>query len=218
MFCVRDAPRAISMEISAALSAELKCLTDALDQPGIDLQQLLTGLADETRRAVDSFRGLTVIQVIDGYPATFTIFSKNDGGSGPMATSASSVRLPLDGVGAAEPGSAIIFYAANPGAFTDFGADLAFSLGLPLTVLVLDGHLAPADPGPSLRDLSHVNQALGILLDGGYLLPEARIELRRLADAGGDGVAAAAARLIAGTGRGPDGRGPPSSGDRSPGP
>jgi hypothetical protein len=84
--------------------------------------------------------------------------------------------------------------------------------------LVLDGHLAPADPGPSLRDLSHVNQALGILLDLGYLLPEARIELRRRAEAGGDGMTAAAARLIAGTGRGPDGRGPPSLANESPGP
>jgi len=206
------------MEIPAALSAELKCLTDALDQPGIDLQDLVTGLAEQTRRAVESFRGLTVIQVIDGYPATFTIFSKHDAGSGPMATSASSVRLPLDGIGAAEAGSAIIFYAANPGAFIDFGADLTFALGLPLGVLVLDAHLSASAAGSTLRDLSHVNQALGILLDLGYLLPEARIELRRLADADGKGMAAAAAQLIDVTGRGPDGRGPPSSGDTSPRP
>jgi hypothetical protein len=185
------------MEISAALSAELSSLTEALDAPGIDLQQLLTGLVLECSHAVSSMQGLTVVHIIDGYPAMFTIFLNTAATSNQAARAArSSLWLPLDAISAAEFGSGIAFYAARAGAFVDFGADLAFSLGLPLEAVIRDEHLIPPLRDSTLSDLSRVNQAIGILLDQGFPPAEARVELRRRAEAEGEELAVAATRII----------------------
>ena len=46
------------MEFPASLSAQLSELTDALDDPGTDLQAILAVLIDDVTAAVPSFLGL----------------------------------------------------------------------------------------------------------------------------------------------------------------
>ena len=168
------------MEISAALVADLTSLTDSLDQPDTDLEALLRALADDTRRAVRSYLGLTMTLIVDGYPVTLTAMDEF-ADPGDIATSA---LLPLPALCDAEPGSVIVFYAGKAGAFVDFAADLSFALGLGLDVIVLDEHLTPPRAVSGLTglvEMSQVNQAIGILIERGHTPEGARTELHRFA-------------------------------------
>ena len=60
------------MNIPAEPPADLRSLTDALDEPGIDLEGLLRALLEDIRLAVPSYLGLTITSIIDGYPVTLT--------------------------------------------------------------------------------------------------------------------------------------------------
>jgi hypothetical protein len=179
------------MEIPAALAADLKALTDALDEPGTDLEAILRTLGADARSAVDSFRGLTMTLIIDSSPLTLTTMDPVD-----VAT---SLRLPLDALCDVEPGSELVLYADKPGAFVDLAADLSFALGLAPEVVTLDDDLNPAS-GPAgmvgLTEMSHVNQAIGILIDQGHLPVSARTELDRLAQQAQTTLHVAAQRLI----------------------
>ena len=173
--------------VSAALVADLKALTDVLDEPGVDFEELLRTLAADTQRAVDSYLGLAMTLVIDGYPVTLTAIHPAD-----IAT---SMRVPLDVLGDADPGSVLVLYAAKPGAFVDLAADLSFALGLSPGIVILDDDLTPTNVSPGLiglAELAQVNQAIGILIKRGHLPDDARAELHRLADHGHTTVAAAA--------------------------
>ncbi|MCW2528033.1 MAG: hypothetical protein JWM76_2893 [Pseudonocardiales bacterium] len=180
------------MEISAALAADLKSLTDALENPGVDIETQLRLLSVGIRTTVSSFCGVTMIVVIDGFTAAFTV-TDHSSSSVPVL---SSLRLPLDLISPAEPGSAIVFYATNAGAFVDLAADLAHALVVPLESVAVDTHLDPPEAQPSLKDLSRINQAIGVLLDRGYTATEARTELTRLATAGATTIAATAERIV----------------------
>jgi hypothetical protein len=182
------------VEISAALSADLKALTDLLEEPGTDLEATLQALAADTRQAVDSYLGLTMTLVIDGYPITFTTVE-------PVEVE-TSLRLPLSALGDARLLGALVFYAGKPGAFVDLAADLSFALGLSTGVVVLDEDRTPtSDPAgltglTGLAQMSQVNQAIGILIGRGHLPDTARTELRRLADLAQTTLHAAARQLI----------------------
>jgi hypothetical protein len=179
------------MEIPAALAADLKALTDALDEPGTDLETLLRTLAADARNAVDSFRGLTMTLIIDGYPITLTTMDPVDVGA--------SLRLPLKALCDVEPGSELLLYADKPGAFVDLAADLSYALRLTPDVVTLDDDLNPAsDPTRlnGLTEMSSVNQAIGILIDRGHLPDSARTELDRLAHQAQTTLHAAAQQLI----------------------
>ena len=184
------------MEISAALVADLTSLTDSLDQPDTDLEALLRALAEDTRRAVRSYLGLTMTLIVDGYPVTLTAMDEF-ADPGEIAT---SVLLPLPAVCDAEPGSVIVFYAATAGAFVGFAADMGFALGLGLDALTLDEHRIPPGEGSSrtgLVDMSQVNQAIGILIERGHTPERAGTELRRYARLAQITAPAAARQLIA---------------------
>jgi hypothetical protein len=184
--------------VSAALVADLKALTDVLDEPGVDLEQLLRTLAVDAQRAVDSYLGLAMTLIIDGYPITLTAIDAVD-----IAT---SLRLPLDVLGDADPGSVLVLYAAKPGAFVDLAADFSFALGLSPGIVALDDDLTPTNVSPGLiglAELAQVNQAIGILIERGHLPDGARAELHRLADRGHTTVAAAARQVISITRPGP---------------
>jgi hypothetical protein len=182
------------VEISAALSTDLKALTDLLDEPGTDLEATLQALAADTRQAVDSYLGLTMTLVIDGYPITLTTVE-------PVEVE-TSLRLPLSALGNAGLLGALVFYAGNPGAFVDLAADLSFALGLGPDVVALDQDLTPiSDPAgltglTGLAEMSQVNQAIGILIERGHMPDSARTELHRLANLAQTTPHAAAHQLI----------------------
>jgi hypothetical protein len=179
------------MEIPAALAADLKALTDALDEPGTDLETLLHVFGADTRRAVDSYLGLTMTLIIDDFPVTLTTMDPVD-----VAT---SLRLPLNALCDVGPGSELVLYADKPGAFVDLAADLSFALGLTEGVVTLDDDLNPVS-GPAgmdgLTKMSHMKQAIGILIARGHLPDSARTELDRLANQAQTTVHIAAQQLI----------------------
>jgi hypothetical protein len=178
-------------KISAALAADLKLLTDSLDEPGIDLEALLQALAVGTSAAVDSYLGLMMTLVIDSFPFTLTTM-------GPVDV-ATSLRLPLNVLCDVEPGSVLVLYASRPGAFVDLAADVGFALGLAPDVVTLDGDLSPtSDAGGlnGLAEMSQVNQAIGILIEQGHVPESARDELHHMAARTQTTLHAAAEELI----------------------
>ena len=187
------------MDISAALAADLASLTDALDDPDIDLTDLLSQVDRDASLAVGSYLGLSVTLTVNDAPLTLTAF---DPAVDP-AHVASSVLVPLPG-GPTGPGDSdalrVVFYAATPGAFVDFAADLCFALGLPLTACPIDEHLTPEIPSVGSTDLAQltlINQAIGVLLERGHTPSTAQAELHRLADLDSGHLHHAAAAVIA---------------------
>jgi len=175
----------------AALARDLASLTAMLATPGADLEALLAGLADRMRRAVPSYVGLSMTVVMDGCPITLA--------ATPGGEVATSMRLPLTALGAAEAGSVVVFYAAQPGAFVDLAADAEFAAGDGDGLVVLDDelHRPPAVSGLAGLDiLSAVNRAIGHLIGDGYHPEEAGAELDRRARIAGVSRHAAALRVV----------------------
>jgi hypothetical protein len=171
------------MKISAALVADLGILTAALDEPAADVLHSLHRLGGDAQAAVPTFLGLSVI--VDGSDPPFTFSTVEDGAADNVRT---SLRLTLPagvGEGRAGPLVALIFYAARPGTFVDLAADLAWLTGRPPSDFALDQHLsAPAgsDAGTSLRAVSVINQAIGVLIYRGYTPRQAHSKLDTQAD------------------------------------
>ncbi len=191
--------RSAGSHVPTALSADLATLSAELGDTSVDLQGLLEDLADRVRATVSCYLGMSATIVVDGHPMTMTVMDE----SADPADVASSARLPLTALIAAEPGC-IIFYAAHAGAFVDLAASLNTILGLGQDVLVIDENLvsahtsAPDSAGLSgLADLSAINQACGILIGRGLSPDAARTELLNLALAGAVTEPVAAERLIA---------------------
>jgi hypothetical protein len=196
------------MAISAALSADLTTLTQALDYPGADVETLLRQLDDDTRTVVASYVGLRVTIVVDGDPVTLTTvrdLAQRD-------SIVSSLTLRLNALRASEPGNVLILYASEAGVFLNFAADItqAFRLGPDDVALDQDLTLSADQSDPSgierhsvLEQRSVVNQAIGVLRGRGYTLDDARAELHRLARDTQTTVYAAAQRLIHAIGQRP---------------
>jgi hypothetical protein len=183
------------VEVSAELSADLSLLTAALDQPDIDLETLLRRLADTITSAVDSYLGVSVTLVVDDHPLSLTMLQDD----AEQSDIASSVLMPLPRLCSAEPGSVLVFYAAKAGAFVDFAADISYVLKLEPGVLVLDKDLTLSPElgkVSGLRQLSRLNQAIGILIEDGHTPEAATAELNRLARSNHTTPSGAAQRLI----------------------
>ena len=102
--------------------------------------------------------------------------------------------FPLDV--AVDEGTCIVFYAVTSGAFVDLAADLRWATGLPAQAILLDQHLHPPDicsAVTGLRELSIVNQAVGMLIERGGTAESALAELERHAES-----RATAVQLVAG--------------------
>lgn len=183
------------MDFSAALAAELAILAEALDGAGSDPATSLNQLTTDLRRAVPSYLGLTVLLAGIEQPVELTVLP--DGVAGIVT----SVLVPLSGPAERRPAVALILYAGTAGAFVDLAADLAWLTGFGLAEFVLDRHLAVPlgrDGGESLRSISLINQALGVLIGQGYLPESAHHELEaRAALAGTTRLAIADAILAA---------------------
>ena len=186
------------MEISAALAADLGLLTDALNDPDIDIIAVLRLMARDLKSAVDSFAGLSLSVLSGDQLMSFTAMERGSG----LATVVSSMRLPLavlpgaDGTG----DGSLILYAGRAGAFVDLAADLSWLTGHELGRFTLDQHLhlPPNDgAGRGLREASAINQAIGVLIGRGFTPEEAARELAARAAAAGSTRYAIAETLLA---------------------
>ncbi|BBY34424.1 hypothetical protein BST33_13995 [Mycolicibacter minnesotensis] len=165
------------MDITAALAADLAALTEILDDPDFDLTDTLLQLAGNTKLAVRSYLGLTVLITAFGRQSSFTVLESGT----ELGDIVTSMRLPMtpavsDAI--AGPFAVLILYAGNPGAFVDLAADLAWLTGLALSEFVLDQHRVPPQPAPGgLAASSLIDQAIGVLIARGYTLEHADREL-----------------------------------------
>jgi hypothetical protein len=173
------------MKIGAALAADLRMLTAALDEPDADVLQSLHHLGVDALAAVPSYLGLSV--AADGSVPPFTFTTLEGSAAEDVRT---SLRLTLPGVGdgQASPSVALTLYAGTPGAFVDLAADMAWLSGRPPGDFALDQHLSvPAGSGDATRlgVASIVNQAVGVLIGRGYTPKEAHRKLGIRADGEG---------------------------------
>jgi hypothetical protein len=179
------------VEFSRNLMTHLDALTEALDGSGDDLATILTVLADDLTVDISSFAGLSITVPVGGQPVTITAMHSD--------TAATSMLLQLT---AETGGGHIVFYAHNPGAFTDLAADAHTMLGPHGGDIMVDGHLPPptavaAQAGLAfLADRATIDQAIGFLIERGDPPELARAELRRLADAAGSSEASAAQQIL----------------------
>lgn len=166
------------MNITAALAADLRLLTAALDEPGTDIAATLHQLAADTTAGVPSYLGLSVM--VSRSDPLFTSTYLIDGVVAGDVRTSLQLRLPGLGDGRSPPTVAIIVYAGSPGAFVDLAADLAWLTARPLADFILDQHLvipAGSVTGGQLRAASAINQAIGVLVGRGYTPQQADWEL-----------------------------------------
>jgi hypothetical protein len=170
------------VEISAALAADLALLSQALEDPGVDLEAGLRAFTVTVKRAVSSYTGMTMTITLDGHDISFTVH--DDTTPRPASRPAASLLVPLAGPTPTDADSTLLLYAATPGAFVDLAADLSYALGIGLTDLILDAHLDPPADDVGVDGLAHhraINQAIGVLIGRGHTPEAARHELHRLA-------------------------------------
>lgn len=188
------------MKITAALAAELALLTQALDVPGTDVAESMTRLAAAAQRAVDSYLGLCVAITAKSEQLDLTVL--DEGVDAASVRTSLLVPLPpatIDGI-TTTASVALILYAATPGAFVDLAADLAWLTGREPAEFRLDEHRSPphSAANPALAALSHINQALGVLIGRGSTPEQAQRDLHaRAANAGTDILQAAKSILAA---------------------
>jgi hypothetical protein len=178
--------------LSAGLVPGLTILTAALDDPAIDLTTSVQQVAAAVVSAVPAYVGLSLHIDLPGEQVVVVVMD----GIIVNADIGTSLRIPLF----REPiagNVALVLYGSTPGAFVDLHADLSWVAGRAGSGLVLDHDLAvPAESTAGLANLSAVNQAIGILIAGGYT-PEQAIEaLDELAASGEVPSHAVARRLL----------------------
>lgn len=186
------------MDVPAALAADLGLLSAAIQDSGGGLEPGLRSLVKDLRRAVGSYLGLTMTIAVDGNEISFTLSEPTE--------AATSLRIPLPAVAGSPAGSALVLYAATPGAFVDLAADLAWTLALDPSALVLDEDLGmpvSSDGVIGLREHATINRAIGALMERGHSLHSARTELHRRAAPHSGNVPAVAQRILNGLRRPP---------------
>lgn len=170
----------LAMDLPHSLADDLDVLTEALGDPVLDLEAVLTVLTDDLTAAVPSFLGLSMTLQVDEKPFTLNSFT------GPFGEEArASLWLPLVPRGAPRPSGDVIFYGWANDAFSDL-ADDARSMFAFDGHAVMDRHLpritAAGQVGiRGLREFSDINQAIGVLISMGHTAWEAQIELHRRA-------------------------------------
>jgi hypothetical protein len=188
------------VDLSRALANELAVLTGALDDPEVDLQELVHRLGAVVGVSVSSFLGLRLTVVVDGYPFTLTAMGRGAGGTGPVV--GASVLIALATATRPGPRSSGVFYAGTPGAFVDLAADAARQDPTPGAV-ILDAHLDdpdgehPVSGSSGWAEISVINQALGVVMGGGRTLAQARVVLDARAAVSGLGIVVTAAAVVA---------------------
>ena len=177
------------------LAADLAALAEALHEAESDLADELKQLLRTSQGAVPSCQGLSITITSRGQAVVFTLL---EDGVGPRHIR-TSILLPLPLFTATEEGSSLVLFGTRPGAFVDFAADLSVATVLPLARFVLDAHVAlaaRAGERTGLAELAIVNQAIGILIEGGLTLEAAVKQLRTLSVANAESTHAVAARIV----------------------
>ena len=198
------------MKFPHTLVEQLVALTEALDNPGTDLQAALSVLTDDLIAAIPSFLGLAMTLCLDGSPVAVTAA---DAGVELATAARTTLRLPLPPIAGTDPASQVVFYAADRGAFADLAADARTGFNLDGQV-VLDGHLPTAATAPKLTgidgltEFSATNQAIGVLIGQGNTPSEAHAELRRSATENREPLHGAAQRVLNGLAHDPGASGP----------
>jgi hypothetical protein len=189
------------LDISAQSAADLAVLSHALDGDA-DLETTVRDFAAAAKIAVASFLGMTVTVIAGGHEVNFDMQER----AGAEFEIAASLLIPLANITVTKAGSCLVLYAATPGAFVDLAADLTYALQVGPDALIVDAHLNPSfdDAGPDgLADMTHINQATGILIGRGHTPDSASTELRRLAHLAETTIRGAAHQLIHAATRGP---------------
>lgn len=189
------------MDISAQLAADLADLSQALDDDA-DLETTERDFAAAAKLAVTSYLGMTMTMIAGGHEVRLNVPDHNRA----VHEIGASLLIPLTDMAATESGSSLVLYAATPGAFVDLAADLTYALQVGPDALVLDAHLKPLfeDSGiEGLADMTHINQAIGILIRRGHTVEGASTELHRCERAAETTVRVAAHQLIRAASRRP---------------
>ena len=92
-------------------------LSEALDEPGADLQAIISVLTDDLTRGVPSFLGLIITMSTDGTPIILRSVDDDQ-----LDSAAASLRLPLRAAHSVAVGH-IVFYATDAGAFAQLASD-----------------------------------------------------------------------------------------------
>lgn len=169
------------MDISTALAADLAALTETLDPDAphdADPEMLLRAFTDAVRSAVNSYLGMSLSIVVNGYEISFT--TPDAAGS----DAATSLLIPLAALVSTSESGRLLLYAARSGAFVDLAADLSDCLGPDHTMLVLDQHLTRPVGESGMAGLdaySTINRAIGVLIADGHTPESAHKELHRRA-------------------------------------
>ena len=205
------------MDPPAAVLVHVQDLTASIGQDDRDLSDTLVALTTALRSTATSYCGFQLTIVENQWPVTLTAFT--DDHDVPVRT---SLRLPLGLVSRMVDGeSRVVFFAGNPGAFTDLAADLSHALGgIPVDgrsstannkdhhathvdghrrVIELDADLPPVSRRSGLTGLAELtvlNRAIGILVDQGHDIEQAHHVLRRGAAVAGVELLIYAARLL----------------------
>jgi hypothetical protein len=181
------------VELSEALVSGLADLTAAIDDPDIDIAESVERLGATVLGAVPSYLGLCLVIEAHGRQVVLSAMNTQT----VDADIATSLSMPL-AEAEGSSGITLILYGATAGGFVDLAADMGWLLGNVDFDFVFDSHLSvPVDSLSGLADLSVVNQAIGVLVAGGYTIEKALEVLDALA-ADGDGERhLAAARLLA---------------------
>lgn len=184
------------MTLSVGLAADLNALSEAVDDPDIDIADTMTQLGDAAAAGVESYLGLSVALAGDAAAVQLSTISDQDCDIG------SSVLIPLTALTAAMPPTAVIslvLYAATPGAFVDLAADVAWMTGRDISEFRVDQHRTPPAPtsaANSVRAQSAVDQAIGVLIGRGRTPEQAAQDLALLAARDETHVPAAAAAIL----------------------
>lgn len=182
------------MDLPTVLARHLRDLAASVGADDDSLVRSLAALVTDLTVVTESYHGLRLTLVLDGWPVTLTAFTSPDGV--PVATSL-RISLSVLGDGFAAP-SRVIFYATTPGAFVDLAADLAYALTR-TDGLALDVDLPPVSEVAGVTGLSDytvINRAIGVLIDRGHHPDGAHAALRRNATVSGLDPHAYAARLL----------------------
>jgi len=166
------------MDVPPELIEGLTLLSDALDDPVMDLEAILSVLTDDLVSAIPSYLGLIITLHVDSNPV---IVSTLDGARGETRASLLLSLEPHDRVGSS---GSVAFYSGAAGAFVDLADDARwiFNLNGPP---ILDGHIAAGRDGSDpagIRGLAahtNINQAIGVLIEEGHTPNGARNELAR---------------------------------------
>jgi hypothetical protein len=178
------------------LAADLRALSAAVDDPGIDIADTLAQLGGAAAAGVESYLGLCV--TVTGGATGVQLSTLPDQG----VVVGSSVVIPVTTARATVLPALVIslvLYASVPGAFVDVAADLAWMTGRGMSDFRLDQHLMPPPPAPTaggVRALTMINQAIGVLIGRGRTPGQAVHDLTLLAARADADLPAAAASIL----------------------